>query len=421
MGSKANLNILICSSYDVGGASIAAIRLHLGLLAIGVNSRFLCLHKSNHQIPESYVFQPHNGWPEKIKLKFRQRSEHKQRVSLQISEGDNLSGKFSFPSAPFDVTRSPHWEWADVVHLHWVNEWISVDNLVSSAGKKPLIWTMHDFHAFTGGCHYSGSCENYKTDCLECPLLKRTNMPRLAHHFWNIKKAAFNFYKPELTITAPSEWMRSKAAESSLFNGFQTRAIPNGLDTAVFKPADRLACRKALNLPENKRIMLSVIQSLKDERKGFDILQEALFLLPDPEKWVLCTVGKQLEKSAETPVEHIHLGTLVDERLMAIVYNAADIFVHPAREDNLPNVVVESIACGVPVVGFAIGGMPEMVANSENGFLSYEVSAAGLAEAICKTEMHPFDQGKIALDAAGKYSQLVQAKAFTDLYRELIS
>jgi glycosyltransferase involved in cell wall biosynthesis len=414
-------NILICSSYDVGGASIAAIRLHIGLLEIGANSKFLCLHKSNHQIPESYAFQAHAGWPEKIKLKFRQRSEHKQRVSLQISEDESLSGKFSFPTAPYDVTQSPLWEWADVVHLHWVNEWISVENLVSSSKYKPLIWTMHDFHAFTGGCHYAGSCENFKHDCQPCGLLSRTNMPQLAHHFWNMKNAALKFYKPRLTITAPSEWMRQKAASGSLFRDFPSKTIPNGLDTGIFTPADRDACRKALNLPGNKIILLSVIQSLKDERKGFDLLLQAMNLLPDPESWLLCTVGKQLEKSEASPVQHIHLGTLVDERLMAIVYNAADIFVHPAREDNLPNVVVESIACGIPVAGFEIGGMPEMITNQENGFLSEEVSAPGLAEVIIKTNLHPWKRQEIAAYAEKKFSRIVQANAFMALYRELAS
>jgi glycosyltransferase involved in cell wall biosynthesis len=144
-------------------------------------------------------------------------------------------------------------------------------------------------------------------------------------------------------------------------------------------------------------------------------------LLPDPESWLLCTVGKQLEKSEASPVQHIHLGTLVDERLMAIVYNAADIFVHPAREDNLPNVVVESIACGIPVAGFEIGGMPEMITNQENGFLSEEVSAPGLAEVIIKTNLHPWKRQEIAAYAEKKFSRIVQANAFMALYRELAS
>jgi glycosyltransferase involved in cell wall biosynthesis len=106
---------------------------------------------------------------------------------------------------------------------------------------------------------------------------------------------------------------------------------------------------------------------------------------------------------------------------MAIVYNAADIFVHPAREDNLPNVVVESIACGIPVAGFEIGGMPEMITNQENGFLSEEVSAPGLAEVIIKTNLHPWKRQEIAAYAEKKFSRIVQANAFMALYRELAS
>jgi glycosyltransferase involved in cell wall biosynthesis len=420
MSNKANPNILICSAYDVGGASIAAIRLHLGLLSIGANSRFLTLHKTNHQMPESYQFQPSSRITGKFKLKFRQRSEHKQRISLQLSEGESLSGKFSFPSAPYDITDSPLWDWADIVNLHWVNEWIGLDNLVSSAKQKPLVWTMHDFQAFTGGCHYPASCRHFEEDCQNCPFLKRSNMPQLANHFWKIKKAALNFYKPRLTITAPSEWMRKNAAQSSLFEDFDTRAIPNSLDTQIYKPADKLACRKALNLPENAFILLSVIQSLRDERKGFDILQKALFELPNPENWVLCTVGKNNGSELDFPVEHIHLGTLVDERLMAMVYNAADLFVHPAREDNLPNVVVESIACGVPVVGFNIGGMPEMVYNGVNGFLSEVVDAKPLAEEIVRARDFAFSKLEISQNAEKKYALSAQAQSFMKLFQQIL-
>ena len=406
------------SAYDVGGASIAAIRLHLALLDLGVDSRLLSLHKSSSGIPQHYQYSPSTSIFSRMGLKWRKRLVHRQKTSLIPAAGTSLSGEFSMPLAPFDLIDSEHWAWADVVNLHWVNEWLNLESLISKSGNKPLIWTMHDMHAFTGGCHYSHGCMGMEKDCDGCPLLIGSNFPELAARFLKSKKAAMLQFPPNLTITAPSKWMLNWSRKSSLFKGLRHETIPNSLDIRVFKPISMSVTREALGLPLQKKILLCVVQSLQDHRKGFHHLLESLQDLPNPERWLLCTVGK-LHEDLKLPIEHQHFGTLVDERLMAMVYNSANVFVHPAIEDNLPNVVLEALACGTPVAGFQIGGMPEMVADGVNGKLSPSITAKSLAETIIQVFEMELNRDSIAKEAKAQFALPVQALRFKKLAEEL--
>jgi len=405
-------NILILSAYDVGGASIAAIRQHVAFLEAGLNSRLLTLHKSSHQIPQHDQFSPEPGWGNRLSLKFRQRKVHKQLIGLQLPPGKTLSGEFSMPIAAYDVTSSQHWAWADVVVLHWVNEWISIEMLAEKAGKKPLIWVMHDMHAFSGGCHYNHGCEGLIHECAQCPLLAGSNKPELAFYFLRKKKKSLEKHPLNLAITAPSQWMVDWSKRSALFKNLPHQAIFNGVNVRIFKPLEKKSCRQVLGLPIEKHILLCVVQSLDDARKGFGHLLQMLHALPQPENWVICTVGHLKSGHDPLPVEHIHLGSLVDERLMAMVYNAATIFVHPAIEDNLPNVVVEALACGIPVAGFRIGGMPEMVMEGKNGYLATTIHGDSLAEAVMHTANAKFSAREIADDAEQRFSLATHARNF---------
>ena len=420
MVSGGKPNILILSAYDIGGASIAAIRLHLGLLEIGANSKLLTLNKSVNHIPEHYQFKPSSGWKSKIQLKLRQRNEHIQKSSLQLMGDGSLSGEYSMPIASYDVTESPLWEWADIVNLHWVNEWISFESLMVKS-SKPMVWTMHDMHCFTGGCHYSHGCLGFQSECKDCPMLVNTNMPQMANYFWKSKMGSLSMLASNLTITAPSNWMANLAKSSALLKGFNSVGIPNGLDVKLFNKKSTQQCREILQLPESKFVLVSVIQSLRDRRKGFKILLDALAFLPNPDKFLLCTVGNLTEEIDSHGVSHFHLGTIADERLMAMVYNSADIFVHPATEDNFPNVVIEALSCGVPVTGFNIGGMAEMVIQEKNGLLSDDINPEKLAKNIVQLLDLKLDRAKISVDAHEKFDQKLQAKNFEELFKFILS
>lgn len=412
--SPSDIKILILSTYDIGGASIAAIRLHLALLKSGVSSRFVTLHKTKNDIPEHYQFHVTGGIIEKIKLKLRKRREHKLLSSLRVPETENLAGKFSIPVASYQIHNSPHWKWADVVNLHWVNEWISAEILLAHADEKPLIWTLHDEHLFTGGCHYSESCRGFEGDCSACPLIANSSLPDIASFSLKAKLHAFQQFPPHMKIVAPSGWMVEKAAKSSLLHGFEGKRIFNSLDKDVFLPVPQDVCREVLGIPKEKTVLLSVTQSLDDERKGFRILKDTLSKEGLPADWLLCTVGKSSEEYTVSGIEHKHLGSIQDPRLMAIIYNSASVFVHPATEDNLPNVVAEALMCGIPVAGFRIGGIPEMV-SQENGNLADAIGSDELLQAIRQALTLSTEKNRISDEAAVQFSPGKQAKEFLEL------
>jgi glycosyltransferase involved in cell wall biosynthesis len=183
------------------------------------------------------------------------------------------------------------------------------------------------------------------------------------------------------------------------------------------------ACRQVLDLPKDKTILLFVSSHLNNKRKGFDLLLKSLELIPAMQNTIVCSVGEAETGGAFDGVKHIALGSIRDEKLMSIVYNAADGFVIPSREDNLPNVVLESLACGTPVTGFAVGGITDMVVPGQNGLLAEHTEAENLAATLTRflNQIPHFDRKAIAERAQAKYGPGVQADAYYSLYQELLA
>jgi len=419
------LKVLLVNSYDVGGAAIACIRLHLALLKAGVQSKILTLHRSNFKTPAMEVFATEEDVVSKLKQKFIRRKNHQLQNSLKLPKGKSLSGKFSMPVADFDITQSPWFEWADIVNLHWVNELVDVADFLPKAGDKPLIWTMHDMHGFTGGCHYSLGCEGYKMACENCPMLVGSNQPNLAHSFWKEKAKALKNIHPNLSIVTPSRWLSDVSKSSSLFAHFPHFPISNGINTQIFKHMDKRACREKLGLPQDAYLLLGVSQHLGDERKGFNFLIESLQFLQGNQNMQLLLVGNsEKEPQANYPIPVIHAGIFKEEEMLAELYNAVDLLVAPSIEDNLPNVVVEALCCGLPTVGFAIGGMTQLVQENENGFLAKEINSEALATFILKAADKSISterRKKIAETAMYLYSQETLAKNYIKLFEAVIS
>lgn len=419
------LKVLLVNTYDVGGAAIACIRLHFALLKAGVQSKILTLHRSNFKTPAMEVFAPEDDIMSKLNQKFIRRKNHQLQTSLKLAENVSLSGKYSMPIADYDITQSPWFEWADIVNLHWVNELVDIAEFLPKAGSKPLVWTMHDMHGFTGGCHYSLGCQGFKSSCEECPMLEKSNQPSLAHAFWKQKHKAFKNIKPNLNIVTPSKWLSEVSKSSSLFERFPHFPIANGINTQIFKHLDQLTCRKNLNLPQDVYLLLGVGQHLGDERKGFGYLMSCLPLLAHHQNVSLVLVGSQPNQVDESyPIPVIHAGTFKDEESLAELYNAADLLVAPSIEDNLPNVVVEALCCGLPTVGFAVGGMTQLVQHGENGFLDNSIGSQSLAGLISTALETPFtlpQRQAIAAKAAESYSQAVQAENYIALFEQILA
>lgn len=418
------MKILHINSYDNGGAALAAIRLHKALLSQDIYSSMLFIEKRNNTLPNSYAYI--NGSNAKPGFIFRQCARVKRKLLSKFTKrylnSQKLRNKpegfelFSFNQTDFDITTQKIYREADIIHLHWIAGFL--DYKFFSKNKKPVVWTLHDMNPFTGGCHYSSGCDKYLTECKGCPQLLGTNDFNNSYYDQEYKKSFLLGQK--IVITAPSEWLKQAAEKSRLFRIFKNIHIPYSLNLSIFKPQDKSFCRLSLNLPLDKKILLFVSADIENKRKGFDLLLKALSNLVS-NGVEICAVGERdLNISYQTNVNF--LGRIFDERLMALAYSAADAFVLPSREDNLPNVMLESLACGTPVIAFPVGGILDVIKPGFNGILAETLTSDSLGNAISNfiEGIYIFNSNEISKNAKQMFSPKTQANRYMTLYQSML-
>jgi glycosyltransferase involved in cell wall biosynthesis len=422
------MNILIVNTSDVGGAGRACYRLHLGLLNSGVESKILLANKRNNRI-ESYTLEPLsdkslNG---KIKNKFIKiltelkilKPPKKSKEELFLENRKKGLELFSFPLSNYDITKSDLYKEADIINLHWVSGFMNYQSFFEK-NNKPVVWTLHDMNPFTGGEHYE---ENYfGIDDKGFPI-KRDFTNEEKEQFkkvLDLKKKALSGVK-NLHFVTLCNWMTNELKQSNFFNQFPIHCIPNGIDSNIFKIREKNYSRELLSIPLDKKVILFVADLINTNRKGFEFLLRAIKKLKQ-EDVILFVIGKKNEKLDEFN-NIIQYGIVNDDRLLSSIYSSADVFVIPSLMDNLPNTVLESLLCGTPVIGFPIGGIPDMVQNSKNGLLTKEVSVDSLVDSIhyFLEKGISFTREEIRKEAVKKYDQTVQANNYTELYKSIIN
>lgn len=268
-------------------------------------------------------------------------------------------------------------------NLHWASwrGW-SPEMATVCATHAPTVWTLHDMWSFTGRCAYSESCRKFLQGCdASCPTPNEYPAlpPGEIAGAWSDRRRLFTSGL-RLTAVTPSRWLAVEA-QHGFWAGHRVEVIPNGLRLDVYKPAERELARKALGIETAGPVLLMAGQTITDRRKGGELLVAALSSLNARPLTILTLGSGRLPVNFEGICHH-SLGHIDHERTLALAYSAADLFVHPSLADNLPNVVAEAIACGTPVAGFPVGGMPEMVRAGHTGWLAREVSPAALAETL---------------------------------------
>jgi glycosyltransferase involved in cell wall biosynthesis len=399
------MNIALLTTYPYGGAGIACRRLQHALNASGVRADLL----TREDTPSRWPF-------------------FAERLAFLPHERDR-SVRFSFSLANFgaDLSKHPVVQQADVLHLHWINQgFLSLRNIQQLASlDKPIVWTLHDMWAFTGGCHYSGACERYKQSCGNCPFLRRPGPADLSHQVWLRKKMK---YPPNVHFVTCSEWLAERARESGLLRQFHVQSIPNPIDTTIFTPVPaetRLEFRRRLGINDAALVVLFVAVKVQDERKGFRYLQLALAELktqhPDLQIELLVLGHSRQEDLATLPYPAHPLGMVQDSTQLSQIYGSSDVFTIPSTEDNLPNTVMESLACGTPVAGFQTGGIPEMVDHQQNGYIVPQRDSKGLAEGIAWIGNN-LNQTRSAARAKAEqaYANTVVAQRHIALYKKLL-
>lgn len=423
------MKLLLVNTYDKWGAANSCLRLHKGLLKSGVDSRVLLRYKEKN-IPFTEVLKPRikvTSKSQRVKIMFRRVLKEIKVLKKKPSSENELFLRnrtkgleaFSFPDSKFDITTSESYNKADIVNLHWVANFLDYTSFFKE-NKKPVVWTLHDMNPFTGGEHY---LENYLgIDEFGFPLMRVISEEELsiANKNTQIKIKALSKID-NLTIVAPSEWLAEEARRSEVFKNFPVFCIPYGLDVEIFKPRDKNYSRNLFGIPKDKKVILFVADSIDNNRKGFIFLKKALKQLSN-QNLVLCAIGDKTN-DFETAENILKLGIIYDERLMSVAYSAADIFVISSLMDNLPNTVLESLMCGTPVIGFPVGGIPDLIQDNINGFITEDISVDSLVKAINKFLNNPscFNKIEIRKNALNKYDQKVQSQKYIDLFNSILN
>lgn len=405
------MDVLHINHSDIGGgAGIAGYRLHQGLMLKGVTSRLLVdvVKNKNSQV---------NAIPRNRKL---------EKTTTFISS--SLGVSYVNIASTFRITHHPFYKSADILQFHNLHSgYFNYLAIPALTKDKPAVFTLHDMWGMTGHCSYSYECDRWKTGCGRCPHLDV--YPPIAvdgtHLEWQLKKWAYGHSNLKALVTA-SRWLMD-LLQQSILSHIPIHHIPYGLDLDVFEPLDRNACRQLLGIPIDKKVLIFGVPSLSDPRKGGDLVVKALQGLPASLKkdTVLLVMGDgsgQLVESVDIPV--VSLGFISGDRLRAIAYSAADLTLFPTRADNLPLTLQESIACGVPVVSFKVGGVPEVVRPGQTGYLSppgnVEDFRNGIIQLLQDYELRS-QMARICREVAcQEYALKQQAQHYINLYEQIL-
>lgn len=413
------MRILHLNAFDVaGGAARAASRLHQGLLGRGIDSRMLVQTKTSHDptVEERY-------------FEFT-----RQRIQMRYWAE-------VLPLLPYRGRPSTHWatEWCptrissqidlldpDVIHMHWVcRGFMSLADI--GRLRKPAVWTLHDSWPFTGGCHVPGECTRYREQCGRCPQLASKHDLDLSRWTWRRKSKLWR--NTNITVVTPSQWLADCARRSSLLGQRRIDVIPNGIDLALYFPESRQEARAAMGLPQDRKLILfSAMNATLDVNKGFRFIEAALQQLAATGwqgKVELLVAGQTAPVTpVKTGIPTRFLGVLKDEASMRQAFSAADITVMTSIQENLPNSIMESMACGTPVAAFAIGGIPELIQSGLTGHLAQPFDTAdltaGLASMLTDTTRCQQMGRESRLKVEREFDAKLITKRYVDLYEQLL-
>jgi glycosyltransferase involved in cell wall biosynthesis len=380
------MNISILSTFDnVGGAPIAAYRLFKGLKQLKQEPVMLVKEKKSNG-PGIYKIRttpPEYNIERMLFQQIRKKEIDRDRTVLSNTW-------FSIPYPGYDLSKTRVIANSDIINLHWVAEFQSVEtisNLLKTV--KPVVWTLHDENPYTGGCHYTAGCTKYRDDCLDCLQLKNN---RYQIPFYNLK-SKINLRNKNLTIVTPSKWLAECARKSRVFKDLRVEVIPNSLETDIFKPKAKKSAKKELGLEPQSVTLLFGAYTGCEKRKGFVKLLDAMKYCLRDKKFnnlvkkagvKVLSFGPPQEDLQELDIEIESIGYIDDNEKLSTIYSAADIFILPSLEDNLPNTMLEAMACGTPVVSFEVGGMPDMITNGITGYMAPPFDVKEFGEIILK-------------------------------------
>lgn len=418
------MKLLHLSTNDIaGGAALAAYRLHSGLRRRGLDSELLVV-KAESGDPSVRALGGGGSLLARVRRQLRLRQIRRDFVAYRRTRGPGHE-QFSDDRSRYGAAVARAVPPADIVTLHWVAGMLDYKAFFGAVPPAlPLVWRLSDMNAFTGGCHYDEWCGRWASGCGACPQLGSSRADDLSQQIWQRKAEAFaQLGAEQLHVVALNGWMAEQVRRSPLLGRFPIAVIPNGVNSDTFAPRDRALARDVLGIPQDARVVLFVAMATTNHRKGFSLLTQALGAMRDAVPGLFLLSLGRARTMPEVQVPHLALGEVKQERLLSLVYSAADLFAIPSLQDNQPNTVLEALACGVPVVGFDAGGIGEMVRPGLTGELVPVGDVSALREATAALLL---DEGRRRALGAGarqvvlrEYRQEQQVERYCQLYAEL--
>ena len=395
-----NLRILHLSTYDKGGAANAAIRIHLDLLSAPDIDSFILFLYGDRSIPSSDHILPKKAFLERIRFSLR------YRLDSFFKRKTKKGFLFTHPKTLYDIFDFVEIEDFDIVHLHWVSDFINWPEFFVNI-RKPVVWTLHDQNPFMGGYHY----EWYRNNEVN------SEKARLEQAYISIKEAALEPVT-NLYITAPSTWLLKASAESRTLGHFQHTLIPYGVDVSAFKEVAKGSGRKKYGLPMEGKVVLFVADDLNEPRKNCRSFLEAMKDIG--EGIVACTIGKG---ELHPALNHVHIGAIHDTATLVECYGMADVLLFTSLADNLPNVLLEAMACGLPVIAFNVGGLPDLIEDGKHGYLLDVGDEHGMRKRVlelCSNESLCARMGRDAQERVHRnFSSTRQLEHYSLLYKDV--
>ena len=414
--------LIVNTSERTGGAAVAANRLMEALNNNGVKAKMLVRDKETTNLsvctlPQTWRLRWHFLW-ERLCIWCHLYLKREHLFEIDIA------------NCGTDITTLPEFKEADVIHLHWINQgMLSLKDIrkILQSGKR-VVWTMHDIWPATAICHLTMDCRHFESQCQNCRLLPGGGSSNdLSARIWKKKQDLLEGKR--IKIVTCSQWLGNEARKSALLSKQYITTIPNPIDTHRYHPTDKKKARQTLGLPLDGHIILFASQRVTNPNKGMQYLIKACKLLantphPTPNIHVAILGGHAEEIANMLPFPTHALGYINDEQRIVAAYNAADVFVLPSLSENLPNTIMEAMACGVPCVGFRVGGIPEMIDHQENGYVANFRDAADLAKGIHYV-LDEADQAALSSNCLQKvarnYSQQSVAKKYIEVYDKIFS
>lgn len=415
------MRILHLASRDQrGGAARATAHLHVGLRRLGAGSQLFVRERFGDD-PSVTAFVPSVD-PDARRARQARADELAREFEAYGATRPAGYERFSDDRSDVAAELLPQLPPADVTVLHWVSGFVDYAAVVPVLARRaPLVWMLHDLNPFTGGCHYDAGCDRYAVGCGACPQLGSQATDDLAARIWARKQALFAALPDDaLHVVAPSRWLAG-CARRGLLRRFPLSVIPYAVDTDRFAPRDRAAARARLGIAASAFVILFVATSIDNGRKGLGQLIAALADRPSADRPLLLTVGRGARH--DVPPPHRHLGLIEDDAFLAEIYSAADVMVAPSTQDNLPMTVLESLACGTPVVAFDSGGLTDLVHAGRTGMLVRAADTRALGDALFALSREPAAAARMRAPcraaAVAERSLERQASRHLDLYRRL--